>query len=300
MLEFTLPSQSSSLKHCQTAKVPAPDGAELAHYYWQGVPGKPVVAYFHGIEGHSQWFADTAYFLNQHGLSVYAFDRRGSGLNSADRGHARSADQLLADVEGAIDFVEKSHPGAPLFVLGNCWGAKCAILAAKRLCSVQSGEHLSGLILTAPAIKTIVNLPLATKIDIFFAWLFRSPKLFPIPITPEMFTKNPVWLDYIYSDPFRLTQATGSFFVSSTILSFLSQQAPAKLTCPTLVLQAVNDQIVDWQYVKSWFDAVASSDKSFICFPDSDHSLDFSTSVQKYWDCLYEWICRHAVSRKAI
>ena len=54
--------------------------------------------YLHGIQSHGGWFEGSACYLAEKGLHVLLPDRRGSGLNEAERGHARSAGRLLQDV----------------------------------------------------------------------------------------------------------------------------------------------------------------------------------------------------------
>ena len=88
------------------------DGVELAVRLWKGKSGLPVVLYLHGIEGHSQWFENTASVLNQKGITVYAPDRRGAGLNPSDHGDLSSYKSYLGDLEMiirklAFDFVGK-------------------------------------------------------------------------------------------------------------------------------------------------------------------------------------------------
>ncbi len=71
-------------------------------------PGKgPVALYLHGIEGHSLWFANTAQQLNSAGISVYAPDRRGAGLNFFERGHVENERALISDVEFFLKLVEQ-------------------------------------------------------------------------------------------------------------------------------------------------------------------------------------------------
>ena len=59
--------------------------------------------FLHGIASHGAWFAETAAFLAEHGIAVYAPDRRGSGLSGGPRGHISGYEQAIADAELCLD-----------------------------------------------------------------------------------------------------------------------------------------------------------------------------------------------------
>jgi alpha-beta hydrolase superfamily lysophospholipase len=270
------------------------DKTELAFRLWSGNQAKPVVAYFHGIEGHSQWFEQTALYLNLGGITVFAFDRRGSGLNKDNPGSNVSASRLVKDVHESICLVKQWHPGQKVFGIGNCFGARAAIVAAS-----QNPDLLDGLILTAPAIKPCVDVSLSTKFQIALCWLFRSKRLFQIPLGLDMFTDNPDWRQYLLQDELKLEWAKADFFVSGFFLSLAARQKGRRIKVPLLVVQAGRDRIIDGKATKAWFDACPQADKTFVEFPQAAHSLDFEAQPDQYWQLLLDWIDTHAGDKKS-
>jgi alpha-beta hydrolase superfamily lysophospholipase len=109
----------------------APDGGKLGCRVWKGIETAPVVIYMHGIEGHSQWFENTASVLNKNGITVYAPDRRGSGMNGNLGGHLENYNILLADLESQIKHARRQHRGQRVILIANCWSAKIATLFAQ-------------------------------------------------------------------------------------------------------------------------------------------------------------------------
>ncbi len=99
---------------------------------WSGQAGAPVLLHLHGIEGHSQWFSRTASVLNQLGVTVYALDRRGSGLNQGQRGHLPKHALFLADIEAILSVIASKHPNSALILMANCWAAKAAAILARQ------------------------------------------------------------------------------------------------------------------------------------------------------------------------
>src|SRR5690606_602928 len=77
----------------------AADGTLLKyrHYRPAGQPRAYIVG-VHGIQSHSGWYEWSSSRLATAGFDVRFLDRRGSGLNEQDRGHADSAEVLVGDV----------------------------------------------------------------------------------------------------------------------------------------------------------------------------------------------------------
>jgi len=91
---------------------------------WSG--RKAVILYLQGIESHLGWFKDMAIHLQNKGLCVYAFDRRGSGLSQEERGHITSYKILLRDIETVVKHIKKENPDKRIYLLGMCGGGKFA------------------------------------------------------------------------------------------------------------------------------------------------------------------------------
>jgi acylglycerol lipase len=275
----------------------ASDGANLACRIWRGKVGQPVVLYLHGIEGHSQWFQNTASILNKRGITVYAPDRRGAGLNVRDRGHLTSYKVFLQDVEILLRQLNIQYAGHAIVLMGNCWGAKAASIMARSDYKPVDGPlnvQLSGLVLTCPAIYTKVDFDLKTKAKIAYSWLLGSHsqlRTWTIPIRSSMFTDNNAYLEYIEKDPLRLKEATASFFVETLRMGKIAQQSASHIEMPLLILQSGNDQIVDVNSLGNWYGETKSIQKSMRIFPDAAHSIDFdATWFKDYTHLLTEWL----------
>ena len=277
------------------------DGVKLGYRVWYGNHGTPVILYLHGIEGHGQWFENTASFLNEGGMTVYALDRRGSGMNGQLRGHLRNYHNLLTDIELMLRHIRRQNIGNPIFLIANCWSAKLAAILAQDdyKCSDKSLlQPFAGLILTSPAIYTHIDLPLFTKLKIALTWLKPGKgkvQLWPIPLTTAMLTDNSDYLDYLEKDPLRLTEVTTSFLVQTFLLSLKAQSVAKNIKTPTLILQAGADNIVDIQKLENWYEKIPAVDKAMRVFPGAAHSLDFDSKwFKEYTYMLADWITARA------
>jgi acylglycerol lipase len=304
LVSIPLPDLKPSVESVPAPEVRWIDGCDkqpLACRVWRGQARQPVIVYLHGIEGHSQWFNNTAGVLNRRGISIYAPDRRGSGLNTRERGHLTSYKALLADIEIILRVVAKEHHGQPLVLVGNCWGGKPASVMACHDYSTTDGQslpELAGLILTSPAIHTKVDFNWQTKLDIGYSTFKsdrRARETLAIPIEPSMFTDDATYLEFIKHDPLRLLQATKKFFFEQFLLTLKAKRAAAKLTLPTLLIESGKDEIVNVTELDRWYEKIQANDKSKRIFQEAAHSIEFDPLwFEDYCRLLGDWILARA------
>jgi acylglycerol lipase len=282
------------------------DESSLKGRAWIGTPHRSVILYLHGIEGHGQWFEYTASELNKLGLTIYAIDRRGSGLNLESRGHLHSYRTYLKDVEHMLRQLDSKHPKQPIILFANCWSAKAAALIAKSSYVYHDGKKpvpLSGLIMTNPALATKVDFGVSTKLAIALAVLRggnHSWQTWPIPLTTEMLTSNPIFQDFLRRDPLRLKNATANFYAETFKLGVLSYFSAPAIDLPTLIIQSEKDAIVDVRFVRNWFSRLSSAEKKFLTLSEATHSLDFDQQVfHDYVLALSAWIEERELNKSA-
>lgn len=288
MQTFDSPEQSNNASIQQW--ISGQDGCKHFLRSWVTKQERAVLVYLHGIEGHSLWIGETAQFLQQQGISVHAMDRRGSGMSKETRGDLTDYKQLIDDCETVLQSLHSKSRKAPLFLMANCWGAKVAAVLCAR--NQKIAHMLAGLILSSPAITVKVDLPFSKKVLIAMRFFTGNLSPIEIPLNPEDFTDNPIYLEFIRNDQLRLKEATSRFFVNSQILTMLSAKAANKIELPTLIVQAGTDSIVEQRGVQNWFERLASNDKEIKVFDGIYHSLDFHDEPHEYRRTLLDWLNR--------
>lgn len=257
----------------------ASDGTPLAYRYYPAAADRERgrIVYLHGIQSHSGWYTDAAAELARRGYSVYLPDRRGSGLTAGPRGFFGSRERLLDDVQRFADLSEQEHPGVPLFLIGNCWGAKPAVAYALR-----ESDACAGLVLLCPGVITKPDLSPVAKLRVAVGRVVAPHWRAPLPLTPEMYTNSPRYVQFIRDDPHALREATAHFYIES----FLWDRSLPKergLKAPLLVMQAGADPIVDIEATQRWFDRLDTPDKCYRDYPGFGHTLDFEDEHQRCW-----------------
>ena len=242
------------------------------------------VLYLHGIQSHPGWFVGSAAALADRGHAVYQVTRRGSGLNREDRGHARSAGQLLDDVRTACEFVLRETGAGKLHLLGVSWGGK---LAAAYAADAALAGPIASLTLIAPGIAPRVDVPACRKAGVMLSLLACPKRLFDIPLDDvELFTDNEPMRAYLRADEFALHRATARFLYANRCLDVALRRAPGgAVTAPTTLLLARRDRIIDNRAVRAVVRRLAAGRQTVEEF-DAAHVLEFEPDPGFLYDAL--------------
>lgn len=284
----------------ETIPLSAPDGYTLACRRWlppEGTTVRGIVVYLHGIQSHGGWYGASAARLADAGLAVYLPDRRGSGANTADRGHCDSWEQLVADVTGVEDYAladaRASTAGErlPLFLLAVSWGGKLAAALA----AMHDGRY-AGLALLCPGLCPKRDVSARDKARIALALIRgKGGEEFPIPLSdPALFTATPRWLKFLRDDPLALHRATARFLFESRCLDAEVRVAPPWIHVPVYLALAGNDAIIDNAATGRWFERVASTDKTLKTYAGAHHTLEFEPDPAPVFNDLAAWLVERA------
>jgi acylglycerol lipase len=265
----------------------ASDGVSLHYLRWSsgGSPPRAAIIFLHGIASHAGWFGETAADLNRQGVAVYGPDRRGSGRSGGPRGHLERYGRALDDVEEMVRLVSSEHRTTPVFLAASSWAAKLAVVYA-----AQRPGSLSGLLLLGPGLLPRVNLSPTRQLFVVVGHLVTPTARLPIPLTPELYTANPPYVDFIRGDRLRLLEATTRFFWETARLDRQRGRASARLNLPLLVLQGEDDKMMEVAKTRRWFSRLGVQDKTYVAYPGAGHTLDFEPDRTRYLADMLGWL----------
>ncbi len=288
----------------------ARDGENLAHYEWQtdawdpeagcaALPPRAMVLMVHGLGEHAGRYGHVAGQLLDWGFAVRAYDQRGHGQSSGERGclpHDATLLEDLADVVEATRLhceLQRQQAGAPLplplILLGHSLGG----LVAGRFVALRMGT-VDGLVLSSPA---------------FDAGLGGAQKLLlaVMPhLAPDLCVGNGLearWLshhagvgrDYL-SDPLvhdRISLRLGKFIEGAGPATLA---AAAHWRTPTLLMYAGADGLVNPAGSRAFAGAAADSAAvragtlTSKCFEGFYHELFNETGAAQVFETLKAWL----------
>ena len=267
--------------------ITASDGMQLNFRHWKAATS-PIgaVVCLHGIQSHSGWYEYSSARLADEGFNVYFADRRGSGLNDQQRGHADHGMRLLNDVVQLIDMVRRENPNLPLSLLGLSWGGKIAAAVA------ASGiRDIDRLVLLYPGLVPKIGPNLWQR---FLLWFARSHDMRHKPVTiplqdPALFTNVARWQEFIRTDSLALRQVTSGFINAGLDLDRMLRSSQSRLP-PTLVMLAGNDQIINNVETRRLLKSVPATALNIVEYADAQHTLEFEANREAIFDDLITWL----------
>jgi len=268
-------------------------------FYSENVKPQSALLFVHGLQSHAEWLraSGVGEALAEAGVVVFAYDRRGSGRSSSQRGHAHSAKQLLEDLQDAEDTfrVELSKdrriPDATVFemhVMANCFGARI-VVPYLVLTKGQGRNPFSSLLLIAPSTHMTpkAEYSASEKLSILL-----KPKGVYVhtPLKDEWFVSQGPALDWIRNDDLGLRQVTVGFLKAANSLTKTMQKNIYHMDIPLLVLTATQDVMVDSRAVKQELYIPYRGRKRLVEI-ESEHSLEFGIYGRKpFIQSTVDWI----------
>jgi alpha-beta hydrolase superfamily lysophospholipase len=273
----------------------ASDGYRLKFRHWAPVNPRGIVIALHGIQSHSGWYDYSSRRLADAGFAVYFPDRRGSGLNGFQRGHAAHAMRLVNDVRALRELAinetvvgtVNSNAQLPITILGVSWGGKLAAVVAALF-----PQEFDRLALLYPGLVARIGPTWSQLLRLNLARTFEVVKHhIPIPLDdPALFTQVPEWQQFISHDPLALHAVSSSFLNAGRELDRELTTHCAKILQPTLLLLAENDSIIDNVAVRERVNRFGTHQLTTQVYPGARHTLEFEPNRDVVLADLIAWL----------
>lgn len=137
------------------------EGLRIHATHWPAPAPKAVLLLIHGQGEHIGRYDHLARWFNTHGIAALGYDHQGYGRSEGRRGHAKSLDVLLNDLDQALTETRRLYPGLPVFLYGHSMGGNIVLNFLFRRRPDVAGVIATGpwvrLAFEAPAVKIIAG-----------------------------------------------------------------------------------------------------------------------------------------------
>jgi len=247
------------------------DGAELFYRSW--IPNEATdkaLLLFHRGHEHSGRWQETVDSLGLDDVAIFAWDARGHGRSTGDRGAARSLHDVIKDVDAFARHVSEKY-GVPI---------ENMIVLAHSLAAVSITAWIHDY---APPIRAMVLATAAFRVRLYVP--FAIPAL---RIARPRFVKSYVKSRMLTRDREQAAQYDSDrlIFRQIAVNVLLDLHATAKrvvadagaIQTPTLMIGAGKDWVVSLKAQQKFFDRLSSTQKRFEIFPDTYHAIFHETN----------------------
>lgn len=263
------------------------DGYASHYRRWGRAQGEDAVVLLHGGISHGGWQAPLAdQVVATSDTTFFTLDRRGSGLNTEQRGHLLSAEREIEDIASFLRSLTGSFTRVHL--AGWCFGGQIASIVAARL----AGQGVvASLIAVAPGYVFTERYSDVLRMSMqgIFAALDElgvKPEpdhaFVPVPLQISDFTESPEWREFIAEDELRLKTVSSTTVDVWNDLADLSRGGVLSDLgdIPFLAVFGSKDRLVDNERVAALLTDQVRGPAPVIAYLDAHHAVQFEEPVR--------------------
>lgn len=250
----------------------ATDDLELYYQAWlpalkaHGEP-KAVFAVIHGYGEHSgRYLNPVSYFV--------------------PRGHINRFDEYLSDTDAFLKIVRQLNPGCKLFLLGHSLGG---LIVSAYVENYPTGE-LSGLLMSSAFLGFKLRVS-AAKAAIGRLMSNLVPAMtMKNDLSAALLSHDPAVVAAYDTDPLNHHVATARFFTEITAAQARTLERAGEVKLPLLVMYAGDDQIVDPECSRVFFEGAASADKTTHRYDNYYHEIFNEANKEAVFKDMENWL----------
>jgi len=267
----------------------AADGASLPVRKWLPDSGpKAVVIALHGFNDYSNFFTDPGTFLAGHGIAAYAFDQRGFG-RAPNRGLWPGPAAYVNDLKAFVGEMRITHPGVPLFLLGESMGGAVAIAAM----TGKDAPEVDGVILSAPAVWGRETMPFYQTWALWIGahtvpWAELTGRGLKLKASDNIEMLRALGRDPLVIKKTRIDAIYGLADLMDEALA-----SSARLHAPTLILYGEKDEIIPKKPTYRMLESLpaGNADKFTVAlYEEGYHMLLRDLKAETIWRDIAAWI----------
>ena len=249
-------------------------------------PAGAVVLIQHGMGEHGGRYRELAEFLAAKNISSFIPDLRGFGKSGGKRGCVRRFSDYFKDLRVIQRLARDTGGETPFFLLGHSFGG--LILSA--WISAFPEINPKGLVLSSP------NFGISLHVPRWRHWLALSAaSLWPDitqdnRVNPDKLTHDARIRRWHRTDALIHNRISAGLYREMTRLLSRVDDIASKISCPALVLQAGDDQIVSRPATQLFFERLASQDKELEIYENLYHEILNEIDRQAIFTHIACWI----------
>jgi acylglycerol lipase len=274
-------------------------------YQWQAAGQQPrgIVLALHGLVLHGTSYDVLAKTLVDDGYVVYSTDMRGYGRLTKQYPHEFCTDhdckqkvnyeKSSQDITKLAEKIKASHPGVPLFIVGESLGGHMAVRVASK-----HPEVVDGIVLSAPAIKAHnfidKHMPVALNEMMLITNLHKNVSI--LPYVKKYASDDPEIVKELVHDPMlrKKMTLTELFQSRSAVYKTLSFVPSIRPGLPILVIQGTDDRCVKADAVQLLTKKLHSENAQVQMFSNRGHILIETAHIKPdTMSTLVSWLNSH-------
>src|SRR5215475_15586024 len=242
------------------------DGAELFYRSW--IPNRATdkaLLLFHRGHEHSGRWQQTVDSLDLDDVAIFAWDARGHGRSTGDRGAAKSVHDVIKDVDAFVRHVSENF-AIPV---------QNVIVLAHSLAAVTVAAWIHDY---APPIRAMILATAAFRVKLYLPFAIPALRIVRLRfvksyVKSKMLTHDPEQAARYDGDPLVFRQIAVNVLLDLHDTAKRLVADAGAIQTPTLMIGAGKDWVVSLKAQQKFFDRLSSTDKRFEILPTAYHAI---------------------------
>jgi alpha-beta hydrolase superfamily lysophospholipase len=280
-----------------------------AYKVWRHPSPKAKFLLIHGLGANSLWWESFASASLKQGISSYAIDLR----------KYKSFAAFFKAIGDFLIGIKEESPPVKIFAVGESMGA-LIILSMVRHCSpstlskvegsmvrrfssptlskaegsaaLKDRSLFDGIVCISPALKSSTPLRPLDYLKIFAPLFYNRDKIYKLPVTPGMCTRDPEYLKVIEKTYDEDVSSTSQVLFDIFVAQLRVRLSAMRVDPPLLFLIAGHDLLVHSRSSVKVFNRLKCKDKTLIEYSGMYHSLSVDLGKEKVFRDILEWAAK--------
>ena len=244
-----------------------------------------VLAVVHGYGEHGGRHHYLAEAMAARNYAVYAYDLRGHGLSSGQRGQVGRFGDYMADTAVYLDEVRALETGRPLFLLGHSLGGLISAAFA-----IDHPDGLDGLILSSPFLRLGFEVPATRRFGARMLSVVWPGRDIGNTLRAEELSHEADVVEAYTTDPLVHHRAPARWAAETLAAQDAILACAPRLELPLLVLYGDGDVVADPAAGREFAEAAGSADKTVRGYEGFYHELFNETGREQVFADLADWL----------
>lgn len=272
----------------KTGSFKSHDGLKIFFREYRAAKESARLVIAHGLAEHSGRYGNVTERLFPDNMSIWALDHRGHGQSDGPRGHISSFDDYVNDLKGMIE-IAKTDIGEniKLFLLGHSMGGLISLMFA-----FKHPDMIDGVIVSSPGLGMKVKVP---GFKVFMGKLMSSiwPGLsLGNELDSSKISRDKEVVKKYDNDPLRHGKVSARWFTEFLGAMEEAHRLAPSMKVPILMQIGGDDQLVDAEASKSFYEKLGVEDKTLHVYEGLFHEIynELEPDRKKVLDDLENWI----------
>ncbi|MCH7827021.1 MAG: alpha/beta fold hydrolase [Bacteroidetes bacterium] len=249
---------------------------------------KPIVVCIHGMGAHTKSFDYLNKFLNEDSISTFAYDLKGFGRSTGDRGRIDNFGTYLDELDQIIELLHHNYSPRKIVLLGESLGSSLILWYGSEY---KNSKYDSSILTSLTTTFGAGNTNFFKLFELFFWYVVNPNKRIFIDKESEDISKDSLFVNRVDStDIYAQKEISISFLLQTKYLKDHIEEFSKNYNKSVLFINGSEDFLSTDEDMKEIYKLIPAKKKSYFRIEGGTHSLLNDDSRYKGFKIIKKWL----------